>query len=209
MSQSLEYQTIALAGLFLSTDLVQKIANTGEYDEGMMRIALESLFAFDAESVPAVFGGKQNLRPGLQRLVSQLAGSDKSPDMQITRYALTLLKLESKLHAGSPNMDRIRRGLQEAEKLRMHYDTLDMKIISMLANVYTENISCVAPRVIVHGNEDYLKQENHANCIRACLLAGLRSAVLWRQCGGSRWKLVTGRQRYVNQASKDLRVSTS
>ncbi len=209
MPQSLEYQTIALAGLFLATDLVQKIANTGEYDEGVMRIALESLFAFDAETVPAVFGGKQNLRPGLQRLVSQLAGSDASPDMQITRYALTLLKLESKLQAGSPTMERIRRGLQETEKLRMHYDTLNMKIISMLANVYTENISSMTPRVIVHGNEDYLKQENHANCIRACLLSGLRSAVLWRQCGGTRWKLVTGRQRYVNQASKDLRASAS
>ncbi|OED38038.1 hypothetical protein AB833_21270 [Chromatiales bacterium (ex Bugula neritina AB1)] len=208
MPQSLEHQTIALAGLFLTTDLVQKIANTGEYDEGTMRIALESLFALDAETVPAVFGGKNNLRPGFQRLVSQLAGSDSTPDMQITRYALTVLKIESKLPAGSPAMERIRRGLQEAEKLRMHYDTLDMKIVDLLANIYTENISSMSPRVIVHGNEDYLKQDIHANCIRACLLAAIRSAVLWRQCGGTRWRLVTGRQRYVNQASKDLR-STS
>lgn len=207
MPQSLENQTISLAGLFLATELVQKIANTGEFDESTMRIALESLFALDAESVPAVFGGRPNIRPGLQRLVSQLAGSDANPDMQITRYALTILKLESKLNPRSQAMDRIRRGLQEAEKMRIHYDTLDPKIISQLAKIYTDNISGLSPRVIVHGNEDYLKDDAHANCIRACLLAGLRSAVLWRQCGGSRWKLVTGRQKYVNQASKDLRAS--
>lgn len=206
MPQSLEHQTISLAGLFMATELVQIIANTGEYDEGVMRITLESLFALDADSVPAVFGGKQNIRSGFQRLVSQLAGSDANPDMQITRYALTLLKLESKLPPNSSAMERIRRGLQEAEKMRTHYDTLDPKIISILADIYSENISNLSPRVIVHGNEDYLKNETHANCIRACLLAGVRAAVLWRQCGGSRWKLVTSRQRYVNQASKDLRA---
>lgn len=206
MPQSLEHQTISLAGLFMATELVQKIANTGEYDEGVMRIVLESLFTLDADSVPAVFGGKQNIRSGLQRLVSQLAGSEAKPDMQITRYALTLLKLELKLKPASPVMERIRRGLQEAEKMRAHYDTLDPQIISLLADVYSKNISDLSPRVIVHGNEDYLKTESHANAIRACLLAGVRSAVLWRQCGGTRWKLVTSRQKYVNLASRELRV---
>lgn len=206
MSASTENQTIALSGLFMAAELVQKIANTGKYDESQMRISLESLFKLDAESVPAVFGGKQNIRPGMQRLVSQLSGSDPNPDMQITRYALTLLKIESKLQSGSAKMDRIRRNLVEADKLRVHYDTLDEKVIEKLAKIYSDNISTINPRVMVRGNEDYLKSETTANSIRACLLSGIRSAVLWRQCGGTRWRLVTGRQKYVNQASKDLRV---
>ena len=206
MSASLENQTIALSGLFMAAELVQKIANTGEYDEGQMRISLESLFSLDAESVPAVFGGKQNIRPGMQRLVAQLSGADTNPDMQITRYALTLLKIETRLQSGSATMDRIRRGLIEADKLRVHYDTLDEHVIDSLARIYSDNISTINPRVMVHGNEDYLKKESCANSIRACLLSGVRSAVLWRQCGGTRWRLVTGRQKYVNQASKDLRV---
>ncbi len=205
MPSSLDHQTTALSGLFMAAELVQKLANTGDYNESVMRISLESLFALDAESVPAVFGGKQNLKPGLQRLIAQLSGSDTNPDMQITRYALTLLKIESKLQQGSATMDRMRRGLLEADKLRMHYDTLDSKVIQMLAKIYSDNISPLSPQVMVHGNEDYLKKETCADSIRACLLAGLRSAVLWRQCGGTRWRLVTGRQRYVNQANKDLK----
>ncbi len=203
---SLDNQSIALSGLFMAAELVQKLANTGEYNESVMRISLESLFTLDAENVPAVFGGKQNLRPGLQRLVAQLSGSDTNPDMQITRYALTLLKVESKLQHGAATMERIRRGLLEADKLRVHYDTLDEQVIRMLAKIYSDNISPLSPQVMVHGNEDHLKNESVANSIRACLLAGIRSAVLWRQCGGTRWKLVTGRQRFVNQANKDLKA---
>lgn len=206
MSVSLENQTIALSGLFMAAELVQKIANTGRYDEANMRISLESLFTLDAENVPAVFGGKQNIRAGMQRLVAQLSGSDTNPDMQITRYALTLLKIETKLQSGSSTMDRIRRGLIEADKLRVHYDTLDDKVIDSLAKIYSDNISTISPRVMVHGNEDYLKTESCANSIRACLLSGVRAAVLWRQCGGTRWRLVTSRQKYVSQASKDLRA---
>ena len=39
--------------------------------------------------------------------------------------------------------------------------------------------------------------------IRALLLAGIRSAVLWRQLGGRRWRLVTQRQRLL-QIAHDL-----
>ena len=88
MLSTVENQTTALAGLFLATELVQQIATSGEYDEGVMRIALESLFTLDSDSVPAVFGGKANLKPGLQRLVAQLGGTDSPKDMQITRYCL-------------------------------------------------------------------------------------------------------------------------
>lgn len=205
MLSSIENQTTALAGLFLTTELVQKIATTGKYDEGVMRIALESLFTLESESVPAVFGSKANLKPGLQRLVAQLGGTDNPKDMQITRYVLTLLKLCGNL---KPNhMQQIRRGVEEAEKLRLHFDTLDMKVVSKLASVYSNNVSPVSPKVYVQGNQTYLQQDSHANCVRACLLAGVRSAVLWKQCGGSRWRLLMGRQKFIAQANRDLGVN--
>ena len=202
MLSTVENQTTALAGLFLATELVQQIATSGEYDEGVMRIALESLFTLESDSVPAVFGGKANLKPGLQRLVAQLGGTDSPKDMQITRYVLTLLKLAGNLKPD--NMQHIRRGVEEAEKLRLHFDTLDMKVVSKLANVYSANISPVSPKVYVQGDPAFLQQDRHANCVRACLLAGVRSAVLWKQRNGSRLRLVIARQRFITQANRDL-----
>jgi len=40
-----------------------------------------------------------------------------------------------------------------------------------------------------------------ANRIRALLLAGIRSAVLWYQLGGRRWRLVVYRRRIQHTAA--------
>jgi len=190
--------------MFLSAELVQNIANNGEFDEGHMQIVLESVFTLDADTVESIYGGKSNLRAGQQRLIDQLDGTDSKPNLQITQYILNLLKLENKCQSDTELLSRIRRGIENAEQMRSHYDTLDNEVISMLAKIYTDNISNLSPRIVVHGNREYLEQELHANRIRACLLAGIRSAVLWRQCGGTRWKIVSGRQKYVQQAREDL-----
>jgi len=63
--------------------------------------------------------------------------------------------------------------------------------------------------VYVKGNPTHLQQESHASCVRACLLAGVRSAVLWKQCGGSRIKLLFSRQRLIAQANRDLGINTA
>jgi high frequency lysogenization protein len=205
MLSTTDNQTTALAGLFLATELVQQIATRGQFDEGVMRIALESLFTLESESVPAVFGGKANLRPGLQRLIAQLGGTDSPKDMQITRYVLALLKLAANLKP--EHMQQIRRGVEEAEKLRHHFDTLDTEVVSKLAGVYSTSISPVSPRIYVQGDPNILKQDQHASSVRACLLAGVRSAVLWKQCGGSRLRLLFARQRFITQARKDLGIA--
>lgn len=204
MITSLENQTIALSGLFLCAGLVQNIATSGDFDENNMRIALDSVFTLDADAVESVYGGKGNLRTGQRKLVDQLGGTGTKPDLQLTQYILSLIKLEHKCRSDNELMDRIRRGIENAEQMRSHYDTLDDEVISILAKIYTDNISNLSPRIVVHGTRKYLEQSAHANRIRACLLAGLRSAVLWSQCGGSRWKIVSGRQKYVQQARRDL-----
>jgi len=38
------------------------------------------------------------------------------------------------------------------------------------------------------------------NKIRALLLAGIRSAMLWRQCGGSRWRFIFFRRKIQREA---------
>lgn len=204
MINSLENQTLALSGLFLAAELVKNIANNGEFDENQMRTVLESVFTIDADTVESVYGDKSSLRAGQQRLVNQLDGTDSKANLQITQYILNLLKLENKCQSDSTLFGRIGRGIESAKQMRSHYDTLDNEVIALLAKIYTDNISNLSPRIVVHGNREFLEQELHANRIRACLLAGIRSAVLWRQCGGTRWKILSGRQKYVRQARKDL-----
>ncbi|WP_243260442.1 DUF489 family protein, partial [Pseudomonas aeruginosa] len=46
---------------------------------------------------------------------------------------------------------------------------------------------------------------SNAARIRALLLAGIRSARLWRQLGGSRWQMVFSRRRLLNELYPLLR----
>jgi len=203
---TLDNQTISLAGLFLTTDLVQSIATSGECDEANMRTVLDSLFNLEPDSVASVYGSKQYLRAGYQRMVDQLSGTQRAPNMQITHYTLNLLKLEQKCHAKPELMQRIRHGIESSKSLLNHHEVTDPEIVSALARIYATNISNISPQIVVHGNREYLETETYADQIRACLLAGVRAAVLWRQCGGSRWKVVFARQKYVNHAKQSLRA---
>ena len=55
------------------------------------------------------------------------------------------------------------------------------------------------------GDQGYLQQARIANQVRALLLAGIRSATLWRQVGGSRWQLIFQRKKLAQTVDRLLR----
>jgi len=56
----------------------------------------------------------------------------------------------------------------------------------------------------VHGKPQFLQSERTVSWIRTLLFAGLRSAHLWEQLGGSRWRLMFGRQQILQEAEQLL-----
>ena len=72
-------------------------------------------------------------------------------------------------------------------------------MLSALGSLYAETVSHLRPKVMVQGNPHYLGQADIVAEIRAILLAALRSAVLWRQMGGSAWDIFL-RRRAMQQA---------
>ena len=67
-------------------------------------------------------------------------------------------------------------------------------VVAGLGSLYADTVSTLRPRVMVQGNPHYLGQAGVVAEIRALLLAALRSAVLWRQSGGSMWDFVFRRR---------------
>jgi high frequency lysogenization protein len=53
---------------------------------------------------------------------------------------------------------------------------------------------------MVDGEHHILNVQENADKIRALLLAAVRSAVLWRQCGGSRWQMLFKRDQLIAEA---------
>jgi high frequency lysogenization protein len=192
-----QHRAIALAGLLQSTQQVNLIARNGQWDTPAATTCVHSLFQLDADSVTDVYEGTRLLKPGLLHLRNLLQKKIERADVEITRYALTLLHLERKLVQQKNIMDKISQGLYAIKNEFDISDLSNMTLLSRIADVYVGTISTIPPKVQVEGNREYLSQTDNTYRVRAMLFAGIRSAVLWRQLGGTRWKLFLNRRRIL------------
>jgi len=204
MQHSKYDQTLALAGIYQAASLVKQVANTGKANAAQVESSLESLFRFDVNTVEEVYGSVAGVSHGLKLLCRHL--QDKTTrDVEITKYVLSLIMLERKLSANSVMLDTIDKRLKEIES-QFDFFSLDHdNTYAKLGQLYKDTISTLGPKIIVSGEQPFLSNEHNASKVRALLLAGIRSAVLWRQCGGSRWQFLFGRNAYIRECEAILR----
>ena len=204
MSRSLSDQTLALAGVFQAANLVQQIAHNGQCSETSLETCIRSLFATDPASTLDVYGGElTDIREGLVTLSSVLSEQNKQQDIEVLRYVLNLIHLESKLNRRPDMLDVIGSRIDQARHTASHFGYTHSNLISNLASIYADTISTFRLRIQVSGNPSLLQREENAAKVRALLLAGIRSAVLWRQTGGRRWQLIFARKK-VTQHAREL-----
>ncbi|MEK8016513.1 MAG: high frequency lysogenization protein HflD [Candidatus Parabeggiatoa sp.] len=200
---SIENRTLALAGMFQSADLVRQIARNGLLDIAPFEASITSLLNIDADSTEAVYGGLSGLKTGLQVLCGQLGAGTKR-DMEVMHYMLGMVFLERKLAKHDGMLGKIRGGIEEAIKQTEMYAMTDPNIIAQLAYLYTQTLSTLDYRIKVNGERRFLENQNNAHKIRALLLSGIRSAVLWRQKGGKRLQLIFSRGKILRSAQQSL-----
>ena len=193
-------QVLALAGVYQACSQVKKIAWSGQHDEKELAAAVNSIFKVDSLSTEDIYGGKQELHNGLSLLADELDPQTSSYDSEITRYVITLLTLYRKLLKRADLVQILRQGIEKAETQRQHYGLNHPNTFAALADIYQKTVSLLTPRIMVKGERVYLANNNNADKIRALLLAGIRSAVLWDQCGGSRWSFMFRRRNYYLEA---------
>ncbi len=182
-------RVLALAGLLQATELVEHIAHHGQIDQASLETCIQSIFTIDSESVEQIYGHVAKLELGLKILVQQLSGGSQR-NSNITRYTLQLLLLERRLVKQPKILTKLRHGIEDISQEKEHLRSLNPTILSALADLYTETISKLGPKILVHGDQSYLTRPDNVIKIRALFLAAIRSAVLWQQCGGSRFKLL-------------------
>lgn len=205
MSKTIHDRTLALAGLFQATSLVNQVAQRGAADQAPLETSIRSLFATDPEQAEDVYGSSTELRYGLEVLTHQfgaIKGTERN--LLVTRYAMALLILERKLTRSPQMLQTISRGIARARTQLDHFPLTHENVLASLADTYLHTISGLSPRVMVSGEHTHLNHSDNANKIRALLLAGIRSAVLWRQCGGSRLQLIFKRRALVEEAQRLL-----
>jgi high frequency lysogenization protein len=211
MSTAYTDRILALAGLFQAARLAQQLAREGRAEPSALAASVQSLLIIDAPTTESVYGGVRGVRPGLELLRDKLAGGNTDAnDVEIARYVIGIIHLEGQLRRRPEIQDAIRRGI-EATREQMKFfeaaengETLHPRLVEKLAELYTQTISTLTPRIMVNGEHGHLSNPLIAARVRAALFAGIRSAFLWHQLGGSRWQLLFSRKKIAGEAALAL-----
>ena len=197
MSDAIADRTLALGGIFQAALLVQKLARRGRSDTGPMQASVKSVLVIDAIDTRSVFGGVDGVKVGLLALRDRMGRRIEADDLELARYVLGLSRLQRKMRREPGRLDALHARLEEIQRRATE---VGPDLYRDLASVYTELISQVAPRIMVHGEQGFLSDAAIVDQVRSVLLAGVRAAYLWDQLGGRQWQLLLQRAAYVNSA---------
>lgn len=204
---------LALAGIFQAARLVQELSREGRSERLPYSASIQSILMLDAANAKEIYGGIQGVALGLALLRDKLSGDNDAKDMELAKYVIAMLQLEGALRRRPEVAEAIRAGVAAAESQMAFFeaDTADdeahPRLIEKLAELYTQTLSTLTPRIMVSGEQGYLSTPLIAAKVRAALLAGIRSAVLWRQLGGNRWQLLFWRKTIAREAARLLQAT--
>lgn len=199
-----EQRTLALAGVFRSAALVNVLANKGTISSDDLKISVESIFETDPDDVIQIFGNINNLSLGFETLLNQFGNNNKTRDIDIARYVVSILFLERRLMNNSEILATLSTGIELATRQAEHFSTTHENVIANIADLYSRTISTLGPRIMVNGEQHLLETTSISNKVRSVLLGGIRSAVLWHQLGGRRWHILFQRNKYIDVAKNLL-----
>jgi len=197
-------KAMALAGLLQCGHLVSGIARSGLIAEDSITGSLASIFVTNPDETIDVYQNGTGVRTGLRLLIEILDDGNYAEHSETIRYSHTLIKLEKRLRSKREILHRVGAGIRDIQE----HQTLNgltansEEILERLSSLYEHTLSAVEPRIRVLGLQKHLRNEKNTNRIRSLLLAGLRSAVLWRQLGGTLPGLILGRRSIVESAHK-------
>lgn len=196
----LQEQLVALGAVFEAAVLADKIARTGQVSEASMSCMLGSLLVRDPKSTLDVYGGDDlNLRDGYRALISSLERNPSALQREPLRYSLAMIGLERQLDKRGDMLDTMGNRLDQIQQQVEHFGLVHDNVIAACGGLYQDTISTFRQRIQVQGDMRFLQQPSNAAKIRALLLAGIRSARLWRQLGGHRWQLVFSRGKLLKE----------
>lgn len=195
MQKSWRNIVLALAGTAQCSIQVEQLAKTGYLKTELFETAVSSLLKQDPESTDAVYGHLSAVREGLEALDAMLLNHRDPKHADALRYVLGIMHLEKRLSKRREMLHVIGNRLEKVHQQVAHFGLTHDNVIGNIADIYTDTISKFPYRIQVTGEFNYLQQPRVASQIRALLLAGIRSAILWRQVGGSRWQLLVQRKK--------------
>jgi len=169
------------------------LAREGFADRVALKASLNSVLVLDAINALAVYSDKDGITVGLEQIQQSLLNQNEMLDIEILKYVVSITQLQKNLFQ-SNQIDEFSAAV---EQLTAYSGD---ELVQKMADIYKVYISPMTPKIIVNGEHNFLSEENVATQVRASLLAGVRSSILWHQKGGSKWDFMLKRKAYIRTA---------
>lgn len=228
-----EYRNIALAVVAQCAQLVHALAFTGRADQQQIDACIAPLLILNPATTSDVYPDVGRFASGLDFLQKSLTSAGAREHGEPIKYVLGMTVLQQQLMKVPAMQAQIRRRLpllplrHVSEQNNVSESTAEVSAdalsqpldssfaarpasqfnLNALATLYQDTISKLTFRIHVKGNIEFLKDPRVADSIRALLLAGIRSSLLWHQLGGRRWHLIVYKKRIrdcVSQVRRKL-----
>lgn len=207
-------EAIALAALFQCCLQIDRLSQTGYYDEQAVAAVIRALLVTNPKDVEEIYN-TADLKTGFRQLIKCTDKSDTQTviaSKDITSMAFKLIELSVRVERNTRVFNRLSDEIDALEKaiLTEQADFLDgdSSVVNTRSNfhlfgtLYQSIISPNFPPLIIYGQENILKDTDNQEKIRALLLAGIRAVILWRQLGGRRRFFIFRRNKILEYAKK-------
>ncbi len=196
--KELKNETISLGAIYQASNEIKKIAWQGEINNKIIEPLIHSVYQTTSNEVEDIYINIKRLNTGLDFLRKQLVGDVFSKDAEVTRYFEAIGILVKNMKKYPDIVNNLRNQLSDFS-LDINQENLSEHAI-FLSNLYLETVSKINPRIIVNGDNKYLKESDNASMIRALLLSAIRSYILWEQSGGSKFRIFIFRKKIAKLA---------
>ena len=199
-----DYRALALASVLQCSKLIDKIARTGTLDPREINTLQEPVFVLNPRDGSDIYPQPSTLLPGLVLLETLSKSGSLRPLQQTVHYSVGILRFADAVIAQPQLAAQIRHGIESIHRdatVELSEQQVQQQT-ALLAEVYKNTLSQQPRPIQVQGSASVLRDADNAAAIRALLLAGVRSALFWRQLDGSRWQLLLQRKQLAQAASR-------
>lgn len=215
-----EQRVYALAAMCQAAACIQQLAHRGEVIPVEASSPLiNAILAIDAASIEDIYAiptgintasleqEQSLLHIGLNVFKDQFL-ERKSIDKEQVELVINMARLERLLNGNDDALKNLGAGVTQVARQKNEFNVDTHRIMENLAGLYSDFISPLSRPIHVKGKPEMLKQTPIQNQIRTLLLAGIRSAVLWRQVGGKKRHFIFNRSTMLNAANSLLSTSS-
>lgn len=210
-----QQRVYAIAGIQQAAACVYQLAYQGKIiPQDAAAPLINSVLAIEAESVEDIYantatesGNRLPLAIGLRMFVDQFSGAKTKQNGPLV-HVMNMVRMERVLNNNEAAKAELGKGLMQVARQRDDFNMDSYRITESLAGLYSSVISPLARPIQVPGKQSLLQQPAIQHQIRTLLLAGIRSAVLWRQVGGKKRHFLFNRRSMLD-AANSLLLTTS